>query len=168
MGASFKAKGFQFSNSVMCTLTAAKLLNAADTAIAASVWNLIGKVQMSAGLAYELGYGSDNGQDSAPSRIYGLLKDTAAAELVGTIKFVILDEEQNQVEGGHIAEFGYSDLKTDAADRTKKLPLPATGKIATQDKYIGIFYYGAIGNGTLDVSASVLDANFTKWKASRI
>lgn len=164
----FRAKGFEFSNPRHVTLTEVDLLNAVDTAIEVSKWNLIGKKQITAGIAYEMGYGQDEGQHSALARAYAIFKDTAATVLSGKIKFVILDEEQNQESSGAMDELGTDVLNSSATDRTKQLPFSATGKLATQDKYIAIFYYGTIGNGTLDVSACDLAFSATKWKADRV
>jgi len=163
----FKAKGFLFSNPKHVTITEGTLLGTTDRALVINTWNFINAWQMPAGIAYEPGYGDDERQSDALARIYGAPVDTAAAALTGKLKFVLLDTEQNHEADG--PEIGTDELLTSATIRAQKLPFPACGKIATQDKYWACYFYAtSIGNGTLDVSASDLAVSFTRYKVDRV
>lgn len=133
---------------------------AADTVVTAGNFNYIGQVKQSAGVALRLGYGLQSGQDSAQGRIYADFQDSLAAAMDGTLRFVIMDPEDNYLS--KIIELETDELRTVKTDRTKQLGFSELIPRVFQDYSIGMYFKPNV-SGTLSATNTDLLMSVTKF-----
>lgn len=123
--------GKQVFNPYKTTLTQMDFVGAATVATTAAKWVEIGRVTIPAGTAYALGFGEQNGQDSAQGRLYMDTKDSTPAVEAGMIRFEIRDPQDRPVKT--VFESRTESVTTSATDRTQQLPFAERSEMIGED-----------------------------------
>lgn len=136
----------------------------ANIALQLGKWVEIGARKVEAGIYLGLGFGFSNSQSDADGRIYAVLKDTAAVEVIGEIRLAPYTPDEMPF-GPVVAEIPTNKLNSSATDMTKQLPFPAQGGpiMLGQDYQWKMFFRpSSIGNGTLGFANCVINMDATK------
>lgn len=123
------------------------LMESGTTAVTAGDAIPIGYFQVPEGLEYELGFGSLEGQHSAPGRIYAEIKDDADEEVDGDVIFQALNPQKEH--RANIEVFRTTSLNTDLSARTEQLPFSRIPGRVTEGAYISVAFR-ADDDATLD------------------
>lgn len=128
-----------------------------DTAVVTNQFIEFGRITGQAGVAYALGYGLSEGQDSANGRFYMVLKTAGAVVIDGDLRIELLDA-QDKVQM-IVWEGRTEQVAMGAGDRTKQLPFPLIPH-AIGENYKFSFKIKADAAATIDDASSdiIMDA----------
>jgi hypothetical protein len=146
------------SNAFRGCLTYANIALAADPVMAAGVMQQIGEYKVPDGTAIALGFGNQQGQESAQGRIYMKLIDDAAAEEAGMLRIELRNPRGIPVRTLFESR---TEALSASTDRTKQLPFPEQNVVLTEGWKLA-FLAECDAADTIDMSAclAAIDVTF--------
>ena len=136
-----------------------KSLNLEGVAMEAGRFNEVGAYTVPAGMAVEVGFGVQSGQDEAQGRIFIDLKP-ATGSFDGLVRVQLLDAQKRPLET--LFESRTELLRQGATDRTKQISLPEVGAIARENNIIAL-EVNPDTNATISVAASTILIDTTTY-----
>lgn len=116
-------------------LTQNDLITNATTAVVAGQFNKLGERKIEAGEELSVGYGQQDGQESAQGRIFADIRDNAAspgAVVPGVFRLQVYSPQNRPMF--ILGEWRTETLSTGSGDRTKQVPLKEDQYLLTEDK----------------------------------
>jgi hypothetical protein len=137
------------------------LISSATVSTVAGTYVKLGEYKVLAGESIAIGYGSQDGQESAQGRVSMQFKD-AAALVPGTVRLSIMSAQDAPLE--ILGEFRTESLDTGTTNRGLMIPLPEHPAIATQDKKI-VLEIKADAAQTLTKANCTILMDITRYRA---
>lgn len=140
---------------------------AADKAVTAGQFNLLGEYTLNPGQVVILGFGTLDGQQDADGRIYVDIKDNSAApgvNLDGVLQICYYDANDHLMYT--MQEYRTETLRTNNSDRTKQIPFPEADKGISAFKSIKIFFKPDATGKTVSATNSSLIMDITRGKGA--
>lgn len=116
-------------------LTQNDLIASATVSCPAGQFTKLGERKIEAGEELSIGYGAQDGQESAQGRIFVDMRDNAAspgAVVDGVLRLQVYSPQNRPLV--ILGEYRTETLRTGSGDRTKQVPLAESAYLLTEDK----------------------------------
>lgn len=148
------------------TLNTANVI-ASNVALTQNQYTYIGAYTVPADLEVGMGYGGNSAQESAEGRIYADFVDTAAADVNGKFRIMMMSSQDQPLGDASkgispiILDIDTAALRQGATDRPGQIPFPFTKALLTKDKKFVFSIKCTDAGKTLSLTASTVLMDIT-------